>query len=252
MNSLASSLFDPYSPDPLGNDLFANFGDRHSLPVFGNFDPPVTPGEGGAGHPLSYNNAALPCDVSGDGWVSPVDALMVINSLKNGVPQIPDLMVEYDVPAPYLDVSGDNFVSPIDALMVIQYLKRPLNQEGEAAGEGEGGDLASTSFASSNPLAVAGTTLTGAAATDGVRALGTDTYFTAVADDRGLDRAPVVDPGSVDWSLSELPQHHFTELNTGLPQLTASHSRESLSDLDLDHDDMENLLELLAEDCSAI
>jgi len=32
----------PFSPVPLGQDLFANFGDEFALPIVGNFDPPVT------------------------------------------------------------------------------------------------------------------------------------------------------------------------------------------------------------------
>ena len=37
-------MFQPYSPEPLGNDLVAQFGDDFSLPLFGNFDPPVDGG----------------------------------------------------------------------------------------------------------------------------------------------------------------------------------------------------------------
>lgn len=32
----------PFSPQPLGNDLFAQYGDEFALPLFGNFDPPPT------------------------------------------------------------------------------------------------------------------------------------------------------------------------------------------------------------------
>lgn len=32
----------PFSPVPLGQDLYANFGDEFALPIVGNFDPPVT------------------------------------------------------------------------------------------------------------------------------------------------------------------------------------------------------------------
>jgi hypothetical protein len=31
-----------YSPTPLGHDLFAEFGDERSLPIVGNFDPPLS------------------------------------------------------------------------------------------------------------------------------------------------------------------------------------------------------------------
>ncbi len=133
----ASVLFDPYSPDPLGNDLFAIFGDRHSLPLFGNFDPPVIGNDGSSstGWQLSYHNLELPLDVSGDGTVSPIDALLVIHQLNSsGSTGVPDLLVEYTVPAPYPDVNSDRFVSPIDALLVINYLNSNFAGEGEGEG----------------------------------------------------------------------------------------------------------------------
>ena len=34
----------PFSPEPFGNDLYAQFGNTFSLPVVGNFDPPVSSG----------------------------------------------------------------------------------------------------------------------------------------------------------------------------------------------------------------
>lgn len=37
-----SKLNHPYSPKPLGYDIFADFGDERALPIVGNFDPPVT------------------------------------------------------------------------------------------------------------------------------------------------------------------------------------------------------------------
>jgi hypothetical protein len=141
-NELASPLFDSYSPDPLGNDLFANFGDRYSLPVFGNFDPPVA-GAGGSsgGHPLSYQNPDSPLDVNDDDHVSPLDALIVINQLNRlGTMIVPESMVEYDVPAPYWDVTGDGVISPIDALNVINFLNRGRRGEGEGASDSSVGE----------------------------------------------------------------------------------------------------------------
>ena len=135
-DGLASPLFDPYSPDPLGNDLFANYGDRYSLPIFGNFDPPVAGGDGtGGGHLISYTNAHLPLDVNSDGVISPLDALIVINRLNaTGTAAVPNMMVEYQDASPFVDVNADRFVSPADALKVINYLNRLGDGgEGEAA-----------------------------------------------------------------------------------------------------------------------
>ena len=38
----------PFSPDPLGNDLFFQFGGNLGLPLVGNFDPPVSSSGGGS------------------------------------------------------------------------------------------------------------------------------------------------------------------------------------------------------------
>ncbi|HID24275.1 MAG TPA: calcium-binding protein, partial [Planctomycetaceae bacterium] len=39
-----NALDHPFSPDPLGNDLFARLGGNLALPIVGNFDPPASPG----------------------------------------------------------------------------------------------------------------------------------------------------------------------------------------------------------------
>src|SRR5690606_31752291 len=41
VTGLVTTLNHPFTPAPLGNDLFAQFGDEAPLPVVGNFDPPV-------------------------------------------------------------------------------------------------------------------------------------------------------------------------------------------------------------------
>lgn len=66
----------------------------------------------------SYHNAANPPDTNNDGFVSPLDALLVINYL-NAVGPGP---VPGGSPPPFLDVNSDNFVSSIDALLVINAL----------------------------------------------------------------------------------------------------------------------------------
>ena len=74
-------------------------------------------------------------DVNGDGWISPFDALLVINHLNaaaNAV--ILSQQQEYA-----LDVNADEIVSPLDALLVINY----LNNRG--TGEGESSDNSLTS-----------------------------------------------------------------------------------------------------------
>lgn len=70
-------------------------------------------------------------DVSGDGFVAPHDALVVINSLnRDGSREL----TAADPTPPFLDVSGDFHVSPIDALQVINQLNRGNNgPEGESS-----------------------------------------------------------------------------------------------------------------------
>ena len=58
-------------------------------------------------------NPYQPLDVNFDLFVSPIDALLVINHLNRGSP---------DDSEGLLDVSGDSFVSPLDALVVINQL----------------------------------------------------------------------------------------------------------------------------------
>ncbi len=59
-----------------------------------------------------------PLDVNGDGVVTPLDALAVINALNSvnqGISLTPALLAEYDV-------NHDGQVTPLDALMIINYL----------------------------------------------------------------------------------------------------------------------------------
>jgi hypothetical protein len=69
-----------------------------------------------------------------DKYVTPSDALMVINDLnRNGARTLP---VDRPRPltGPFLDASRDGRISPLDALTVINY----LNGRVQGAGEGEG------------------------------------------------------------------------------------------------------------------
>lgn len=70
--------------------------------------------------PRPLFNVVNPRDVTGDGVVSPLDALLVINYLNSG--NLPDVAVAEGAGGHFLDVSGDNLISPIDALLVINYL----------------------------------------------------------------------------------------------------------------------------------
>ena len=65
-----------------------------------------------------WHNAARPTDVDNDGFVSPIDAVLIINLLNAGLGG----PVPIGNPPPFYDVDGDNFISPTDAVLVINEL----------------------------------------------------------------------------------------------------------------------------------
>lgn len=74
----------------------------------------------------SHQNAVDQFDVNDDNFITPIDALLIINHLnENGVTEV-DLLA---TPPPFLDVNADCSVSPIDALLVINRVN--------SGGEGE-------------------------------------------------------------------------------------------------------------------
>ncbi|MCC7334890.1 MAG: pre-peptidase C-terminal domain-containing protein [Pirellulaceae bacterium] len=74
-------------------------------------------------------------DVNGDGFVSPIDVLQVINYLNTPTaPKVLNLADATGLP-PFVDVNGDGLVTPNDVLTLINY----LNSRPRASGEGEAG-----------------------------------------------------------------------------------------------------------------
>ncbi len=78
-----------------------------------------------------YQNTRDRYDVNADGFVSPIDILLVLNDLNLNRPRRLD-PTEF-TPPPFIDVNGDGNVGPIDALEVINF----LNLRGNGGGEGE-------------------------------------------------------------------------------------------------------------------
>lgn len=73
-----------------------------------------------------YHNYNLNEDVNGDGFVSPIDALLIINEL-NARGSGPITVVDSgsgEGPLPMLDVNGDGMITPIDVLIIINHLNR--------------------------------------------------------------------------------------------------------------------------------
>ncbi len=96
---------------------------------------------GGSGGGEGFHNFANPFDVNGDGNVSPIDVLGIINQLnKGGVQNLSggggggegELTKKL-----FIDVNNDGMISPIDALGVINRLNQ-LQSGGGGGGEGEG------------------------------------------------------------------------------------------------------------------
>jgi hypothetical protein len=82
--------------------------------------------------PPRHQNPLEARDVNADGFVSPIDALLVINLLNAQGPSVP--VSTLPDPPPYRDVNGDNLITPLDAILVINFLN---GGSGEGEGEGE-------------------------------------------------------------------------------------------------------------------
>jgi parallel beta-helix repeat protein len=80
-----------------------------------------------------YTNPANRFDVTGDGFVSPIDVLQIVNYINTGLPPRPPVPPT-SVP-PYLDVDSDGFIGPLDVLAVINHINSNIGGRG---GEGEG------------------------------------------------------------------------------------------------------------------
>ena len=81
-----------------------------------------------------WQNPRNSLDVNADTFISPIDALLIINRLNN--PSFNrNLTISNPPVPPYLDTSGDEVLSPLDALLVINRLNA---MRGGSNGGGEG------------------------------------------------------------------------------------------------------------------
>jgi VCBS repeat-containing protein len=81
----------------------------------------------------AYQNPNNNLDVNADGFISAIDALLIINDLnRSGSRALPPGSF---TPPPFIDVNGSASVEPLDALLVINHLNRPGNGEGEGHDE---------------------------------------------------------------------------------------------------------------------
>ncbi|MFO0871055.1 MAG: PA14 domain-containing protein, partial [Pirellulales bacterium] len=89
------------------------------------------------GEHTSWHNAPQPFDVRGEGQITPLDALLVINELN--MPQVIAASNRFRFwrsltsGLPFFDVNADGLCTPIDALLVINFLNERTNPEAEFA-----------------------------------------------------------------------------------------------------------------------
>lgn len=92
----------------------------------------VTMAAGASVHAQKHQNQLNAMDVNGDEFISPLDALLIINNLNTSGARALGAMPS---PLPstfnFLDPSGDGYVSPLDALLIINQLNSRPSGEGE-------------------------------------------------------------------------------------------------------------------------
>ena len=81
-----------------------------------------------------WQNPSNPLDVSGGDGVSPIDVLLLINSINVG--EESNLLARERTDTYFYDVDGDNLLSPLDVLLVVN----AINEE-TSSGEGEESSL---------------------------------------------------------------------------------------------------------------
>ncbi len=88
-----------------------------------------------------YHNEQNPMDVDGDGVISPLDPLLIINYINNHGPGA--VSRGEGESGGQIDVDGDGQVSPIDILIIINALNEQNNQSNGSSNSSGGGNLPS-------------------------------------------------------------------------------------------------------------
>ncbi|MGM0486151.1 MAG: S8 family serine peptidase [Planctomycetota bacterium] len=222
-NAMGTAEFrgDPADASPLRDILFAQPPLVAPLTDI-NYDvAPLTIGpEGESSSTTSLESE----DVNADGFVTPLDALVVINHLNNGDTTLSS--TSSGEVNPRLDVNHDSFVSSIDALLVISHLNGNQSEaEGEAEGEqapliqtDSNGDAEDDLLAAS-PATVLTTTLDESESSD------QDPSQDATAP------TPSMAPASDDWKLRGEEEDSDEAEAPAEPAAVAEESWESLLDI---------------------
>lgn len=87
--------------------------------------------------PSPFQNPQDPRDVNGDGAVTPLDALIIINDINsNGAHLLPKNGPGEGDGGIWIDVNGDGMVSPLDVLLIINHLNNQALAQSQSEGEG--------------------------------------------------------------------------------------------------------------------
>ncbi|MCY2983371.1 MAG: Ig-like domain-containing protein [Planctomycetota bacterium] len=82
--------------------------------------------------PPRHQNPIQKLDVDADGFISPIDVLLIVNFINANGPSTS--VASLPSPPPYRDVNGNNVIEPLDVLEVINFINARGNS---GAGEGE-------------------------------------------------------------------------------------------------------------------
>lgn len=122
------------------------FADRMELHLAdgqrGDADPRpsrISFGPGGSAFsPTPWTNPRDPLDVNNDGFVTPADALMMINAINISGPRtLPPIPAGGDALPPFRDTNWDNVLEAADVLNIVNFLNSTAAGEGEWAGARE-------------------------------------------------------------------------------------------------------------------
>jgi len=69
-----------------------------------------------------FHNPASPLDVNGDGEITPVDALLILNAISQN--QGGGSIGQFPVTGYYWDVNGDGEITPLDALIILNFINQ--------------------------------------------------------------------------------------------------------------------------------
>jgi len=69
-----------------------------------------------------WKNPVLPLDVDDNGNIEPLDVLVLINAINNGLDALPNPPAAPLTPPPYYDPDGNGFLQALDVLILVNFL----------------------------------------------------------------------------------------------------------------------------------